>query len=242
MVTWDPIEYARSSSAQLGWAREVIDRLHLSGDENILDVGCGDGKVTAEFLSHVPRGSITGIDSSREMISYAVKAYPSNVYPGLSFYEMDASRIDLPRRFHLVFSNASLHWIEDPKPVLAGIDRVLIPGGRLVISCGGRETRRISPQLLNRPQARPGGAGTFGISAFPYFFYGPDEYVQWVKETGLKPSRVELIPKDMVHKGRDARRVDENHLDALYSTDSGKKTRRVYPRSGGSLYHSPSAG
>ena len=30
---------------------------NLRGDEHILDVGCGDGKVTAEIARAVPRGS-----------------------------------------------------------------------------------------------------------------------------------------------------------------------------------------
>ena len=200
MVTWDPIEYARSSSAQLAWAREVINRLHLSGDESILDIGCGDGKVTAEFLSHIPRGSIVGIDSSREMISYAKKTFPRNMYPGLSFRAMDACRINLPARFHLVFSNAVLHWIEDQRSVLAAIQRVLLPGGKLVISCGGRGNAGDFAEAVETLAAKARWRAYFRDFRFPYSFYGPDEYVEWMKKAGLKPLRAELIPKDMVHR------------------------------------------
>jgi len=202
-VTWDPAEYARSSSAQLAWAREIIGRLNLSGDEHILDIGCGDGKVTAEFLSHVPRGSVTGIDSSRDMISYAAKTYPKRRYPGLSFFEMDARRIDLNTRFHLVFSNATLHWIEDHRPVLAAAGRVLLPGGRLVISCGGRGNAKDFAAVVETLADRDRWRGYFQDFSFPYFFYGPDEYAGWVSEAGLRPVRIELIPKDMVQKGTD---------------------------------------
>jgi trans-aconitate 2-methyltransferase len=203
MVKWDPIEYARSSSAQLAWAREIISRLNLSGDENILDIGCGDGKVTAEFLRHVPRGSVTGIDSSRDMISYAVKTYPKDMHPGLSFLEMNANRIDLTARFHLVFSNATLHWIEDHRSVLSAIQHVLLPGGRLVISCGGRGNAGDFAAVVRTLTDEARWRRYFQDFGFPYFFYGPDEYADWVKEAGLRPLRVELIPKDMVHKGKD---------------------------------------
>ena len=202
-VAWDPIEYARSSSAQLAWAREVMGRLNLSGDEHILDIGCGDGKVTAEFLGRVPRGSVTGIDSSRAMISYAMNAYPKDRYPGLSFLEMDAGRIDLNARFHLVFSNAVLHWVEDHRPVLAAVRRVLLPGGRLVVSCGGRGNAGDFAVVIGALVGEERWRGYFHDFGFPYFFYGPDEYSQWVKEAGLKPLRIELIPRDMVHRGRD---------------------------------------
>ena len=46
---WNPQDYAANSAAQLAWARELIAKLKLRGDEHILDVGCGDGKVTAEL-------------------------------------------------------------------------------------------------------------------------------------------------------------------------------------------------
>ena len=62
---------------QQTWARELIARLNLRGDEHILDVGCGDGKVTAEIARAVPRGSATGIDASAEMIGFAQKTFPA---------------------------------------------------------------------------------------------------------------------------------------------------------------------
>src|SRR5687767_8216782 len=67
-VIWNPADYAANSAAQLAWARELITKLKLRGDERVLDVGCGDGKVTAEIAQALPRGEITGVDSSAEMI------------------------------------------------------------------------------------------------------------------------------------------------------------------------------
>ena len=57
---WNAADYAANSVVQQTWARELIARLKLRGDEHILDVGCGDGKVTAEIARAVPRGSVTG--------------------------------------------------------------------------------------------------------------------------------------------------------------------------------------
>ena len=56
---------------QQSWARELIARLPLRGDEHVLDVGCGDGKVTAEIARAVPRGRVLGVDASLEMIAFA---------------------------------------------------------------------------------------------------------------------------------------------------------------------------
>jgi trans-aconitate 2-methyltransferase len=70
-VRWNAADYAANSAAQQIWARELIAQLRLRGDEHILDVGCGDGKVTAELARAVPKGSVTGIDASPEMIAFA---------------------------------------------------------------------------------------------------------------------------------------------------------------------------
>jgi trans-aconitate 2-methyltransferase len=202
MAKWDPREYAQSSAAQLAWAEEVIGRLSLSGDEHILDIGCGDGKVSALFLGRLPSGSVTGIDSSPEMVRYARETYPPGDNPGLSFYEMDACRIVFDGRFHIVFSNACLHWIENHRAVLRGVHRALKTGGRFIMSCGGRGNAADFAVSVSEVTRRAPWAPYFRDFPFPYFFYGPDEYGVWLKEARLKPVRVELMPKDMVHKDK----------------------------------------
>src|SRR6266702_8565508 len=73
---WNAADYAANSAVQQTWARELIAKLKLRGDEHILDVGCGDGKVTAEIARAVPRGQVLGADSSPEMIAFAQKTFP----------------------------------------------------------------------------------------------------------------------------------------------------------------------
>ena len=51
---WDAADYARSSPAQKQWARELIQKINLSGRERVLDIGCGDGTVTAAIAECVP--------------------------------------------------------------------------------------------------------------------------------------------------------------------------------------------
>lgn len=122
--TWNPADYHRSSSSQKLWARELIEKLGLSGNERVIDIGCGDGSVTAAIASRLPRGAVAGIDSSREMIRFARKQYPSSMYPNLSFVCMDARHLTFTEEFDVAFSNAALHWIAEHRPVLAGIAQV----------------------------------------------------------------------------------------------------------------------
>jgi trans-aconitate 2-methyltransferase len=65
MTQWNPENYRLHSSQQQKWAREILARLELRGDERILDLGCGDGKVTAEVARRVPHGQVVGLDSSQ---------------------------------------------------------------------------------------------------------------------------------------------------------------------------------
>jgi trans-aconitate methyltransferase len=65
---WDAQEYEKYSQGQQKWARELIEKISLKGTENVLDLGCGDGKVTAEISKIVSKGSIIGVDNSAVMI------------------------------------------------------------------------------------------------------------------------------------------------------------------------------
>src|SRR5437867_10901039 len=71
MTEWDAAEYSRRSSLQEAMAQEVLALLDLKGSERILDVGCGDGKITAQIAARASNGSVVGVDPSRDMSSFA---------------------------------------------------------------------------------------------------------------------------------------------------------------------------
>jgi trans-aconitate methyltransferase len=80
MYLWNPEDYQNNSSAQENIAQGIISGLDLGGNEHILDIGCGDGKVTAKLAKLVPRGQVLGIDSSKEMIDFSRNKFPASVY------------------------------------------------------------------------------------------------------------------------------------------------------------------
>ena len=75
--TWNSADYHKSSQPQQQWAKELIAKLRLSGNEVVLDIGCGDGKVTAEIARNLSGGNVTGVDSSPEMIRFACDHFPA---------------------------------------------------------------------------------------------------------------------------------------------------------------------
>jgi trans-aconitate 2-methyltransferase len=107
LYKWDAGDYSRNSSSQQEWARELIGKLQLRGNERVLDIGCGDGKVSAEIAAWVPQGSVVGLDISREMIDYARQNFPSDTHSNLEFVLGDASNLNYVQEFDVVFSNAA---------------------------------------------------------------------------------------------------------------------------------------
>jgi trans-aconitate methyltransferase len=180
----------------------LIYRLNLRGDESILDIGCGNGRITASLAELVPSGRVVGVDISPEMVEFARGKYPSAKYPHLSFQLKDASRLDFYEEFDIAVSFACLHWIRDHLPVLHGVYNALVPGGRIIFQCGGKgnaaELLGVTEELI-RVKA---WSEFFHDASSPYCFYEPDEYGEWLVQAGLRPLQVELIPKDMVQEGR----------------------------------------
>ncbi len=200
---WDSTDYERYSSAQQKWARELIAVLSLAGSEDLLDIGCGDGKVTAEIAALLSEGSVVGIDSSKSMIELAGQRYPTESHPNLTFSLMDAADLRFRNRFDVVFSNAALHWIKDHRPVIEGIYCCLKPGGRMLLQMGGKGNARVIIEVLDDIIVEHQYQSHFQDFEFPYGFLGIDQYCSLLEGAGFINSRVELIDKDMIHDGRD---------------------------------------
>lgn len=198
---WNPAAYAASSSSQQAWAREMIAKLDLRGNEHILDVGCGDGKVSAELAGVVSSGSVTGIDASADMIHFARKTFPRRIVRNLEFHVMDARRISLDRAFDLIFSNAALHWVDDHPAFLRGAGRCLRPGGRLVVSCGGKGNAQDVFVALRAEIRLKRWVRFFRKLEKPYFFYSREDYEKWLPRSGFQSHGVRLADKDMASEG-----------------------------------------
>ena len=206
---WNAADYAANSTVQQSWARELIARLQLRGDEHILDLGSGDGKITAELARAVPRGAVTGVDASAEMVAFAQKTFPVAKISNLKFRICDAREIKSlcghapANQFDLVFSNAALHWVDDHEKVLRGAAAVLKAGGRLAVSCGGKGNAH-DVFLALRPEMRlKRWREFFRKMPLPYFFYAPGDYEKWLPKSGFKIKALKLAPKDATYAGAD---------------------------------------
>src|SRR3954471_8267751 len=72
MHVWDATDYRANSRAQLALAQEFLTRIAIPPDARVLDIGCGDGKVTALIRA----ASVTGCDRSAAMVALAAREHP----------------------------------------------------------------------------------------------------------------------------------------------------------------------
>jgi trans-aconitate 2-methyltransferase len=195
--SWNAKDYQKNSANQYAWAQELIPKLKLSGNEALLDIGCGDGKIAAEISKALPHGRVIGIDSSQEMINLAQTTFPQKDYPNLGFQLMDARKIVFQPIFDRIFSNAALHWITNQPAVLFGVEKCLKPSGWLLFQMAGKGNAQNILSLLDEMMPMEPWKQYFENFKFPYGFYDPQEYTAFLQKADLKPLRAELFPKDM---------------------------------------------
>lgn len=132
-VDWEADAYDTLEKPHEDWARQVIGRLELSGDETILDAGCGTGALTRLLAEAVPDGRVIGADASPSMVAKARQTLGTEV----EVIEADLTALQLPEPVDVVFSTAVFHWIGDHRALFRSLFGALKPGGVLEAQCGG---------------------------------------------------------------------------------------------------------
>ncbi|MGZ0080076.1 class I SAM-dependent methyltransferase [Methylomonas sp. YC3] len=201
---WNADDYRHNSSAQQQWAQELIAKLNLTGSETVLDVGCGDGKVTAEIAGQLRQGQVIGIDNSDAMIALANREYPASSFPNLRFQQMDARELGYKSQFDVVFSNAVLHWIHDHSPVLSGMFQSLKPGGKVMLQMGAHQGIRAFMDALDQVLTLPQWSEYFTGFPCPYGFKSIADYQTLLPAVGFEIERLELIEKHAIHQNAEA--------------------------------------
>ncbi|HYZ80807.1 MAG TPA: methyltransferase domain-containing protein, partial [Solirubrobacteraceae bacterium] len=152
---WDATTYDRVSGPQQRWAAEQLDRLHLGGDEVVLDAGCGSGRITLELIRRLPRGRVFAVDAAPSMVRHTQEAVGDRA----TALCQDLSELELPEPVDVVFSNATFHWIGDHDALFSALHRNMKPGGRLVAQCGGRGNidrfRRLADEVAREEPFAP---------------------------------------------------------------------------------------
>jgi SAM-dependent methyltransferase len=181
--TWDPERYARNARFVSDLAGPVVELLDPRPGERILDLGCGDGVLTAKLAAM--GCEMVGVDGSGPQIEAARKL-------GLDARVMDGEKLAFEDEFDAVFSNAALHWMRNPEAVIAGVKRALRRNGRFVAELGGygcvAKIKKALVEALNR-------RGLDGEGAVPWYFPTVEEYSGLLKKAGFSVRYMALVPR-----------------------------------------------
>jgi trans-aconitate methyltransferase len=203
VAEWQASDYSRQSSLQQALAEAQLSRLTLEGSERILDVGCGDGKITAEIAARVPRGSVLGVDPSRDMVEYASSRYGPPAHANLKFEVNDARSLTFRDEFDLVVSFNALHWVPEQEAALGSIRSALKPGGRVLLRMVPNGPRECLEDVIEEVRQQPRWSGFFAGFRRPFVHFTLEEYRALAERAGFGVLRLHVEDGSWDFKSRD---------------------------------------
>jgi trans-aconitate 2-methyltransferase len=221
---WDAARYHQVAQPHAAWGANVLDRLQLTGDEVVLDAGCGSGKVTAQLLERLPRGRVIGADLSPAMLTEARLALAP--FDGrVTLVETDLRTVDAALDQYppadAIFSTATFHWIDDHARLFAALHHVVKPAGRLVSQFGGGTNLASFMRATDAIAVRPTYVDHLQGKPLWRFYYSPEQTRDRLEAAGFTAVDAWLEPspqtfKDAASLADFARAVVlRNHLNAL---------------------------
>jgi trans-aconitate 2-methyltransferase len=210
MPSWDPNQYLKFTDHRLRPALDLLAQIPLADPRSVYDLGCGPGNITRLLAEHWPNARVVGIDSSADMLAKARMEAA-----GVAFEQADIAHWSPPAPADLLFTNATLHWLDDHAALLPRLAAQLAPGGVLAIQMPDNRT---SPSHLLMDEAAAAGPWhaklarlrpVYGSMQSPDAYYrmlapataqvdiwettylhvleGDNPVVEWTKGTALRP-------------------------------------------------------
>jgi SAM-dependent methyltransferase len=187
--SWNPTVYAETGAFVPNLGAGVLEWLAPQLGERILDLGCGDGQLTAKIAA--AGAEVVGVDASPAMVE-AARSRAARV--GFDARVCNAEALPFISEFDAVFSNAVLHWVRDQDAMLAGVKQALRPGGRFVVEMGGHGNIASIQVALAAVLARHGLSREFNAEQTNYF-PTPAAYRTRLGRHGFTVEEIQLIPR-----------------------------------------------
>ena len=152
-VTYDPVTALASPPSEIYIRHQLITAVETSRGElqKILDLGCGTGSSSILLKQAFPQAEVVGVDLSPYMLAIAQKrSQASGVRLRLQHSLAEATELE-PERFDLVTASFLFHEMppQASRQVLQEAQRLLRPGGQLLILDGSQSKLRRLPWLID---------------------------------------------------------------------------------------------
>lgn len=195
---WSAEKYSSAASFVPKLTSTVISYLAPKSNDRILDIGCGDGQLTAQIAEAVSSGQVLGLDASQSFVSTAQEKHAND---NCTFNLQDCTKLAecqeaVDGSFDKVFSNAALHWIlrkpDTRQDVFRNAQRALKPGGKLVFEMGGKGNVAEIHTAFTAALVHAGLSVEDARAASPWFFPSVEWMTQTLSDVGFEVEKCEL--------------------------------------------------
>lgn len=139
-MSWSAKQYVAFEDERTRPARDLLAAIPTAEARSVVDIGCGPGNSTELLVQRFPGATVSGLDSSADMIAAARKRLPQ-----LQFDVTEIDRWADQGPFDVIFANAVLQWVPNHAALLPALAGKLAEGGSLAIQM---------PDNLNEPSHR----------------------------------------------------------------------------------------
>lgn len=128
-MSWSAAQYTKFEYERSRPVRDLLAHIPVSTVANAVDIGCGPGNSTELLQKRFPNATVTGLDSSADMIEAARKRLP-----GIRFDIDDIARWQgQGSPFDVILANAVLQWVPNHSALFPALLARLAPGGSLAV-------------------------------------------------------------------------------------------------------------
>ena len=215
--TWDPEHYLTYAGERGRPFVDLLQRIAASDPQTVVDLGCGPGNLTALLAQRWPEASVSGLDSSPEMIEGARREVPG---PDFAVGDLRSWQPETP--VDVLISNATLQWVPRHLDLLPQLVGSVAPGGWFAFQVPGNfeePSHALRRDLAAEPPYAEYTAGVdhpSGHDAATYLeslaalgctvdawettylhvLTGEDPVFTWVSATGARPT-LQALPNDL---------------------------------------------